>query len=130
MANPNPACHTTISQGGLAADQTGIVQSWINPCAYSNPNLLGQYTFGTAPRNEVIGPGLVQVDFSVSRSFRLIWERLRLNVRADIFNIFNHPNFDPPVRIFDSENFGSLSSSNAYGNRPPRQIQFGLRLLF
>ena len=130
MANPDPACHTTISHGGLAADQTGTVQSWINPCAYSNPNLLGQFRFGTSPRNEVIGPGLAQFDFSVSRIIPLNKEGTRLTARVDIFNIFNHPNFDPPVRIFDSQNFGSLFSANAYGNRPPRQIQIGLNLQF
>lgn len=130
MANPNPACHTTISHGGLAADQTGTVQSWINPCAYSNPNLLGQFNFGSAPRNEVISPGLTEVDLSVSRLFSLGGERFHLLARADIFNLFNHPNFDPPDRTFDSRNFGALISANAYGNRPPRQIQLGLRLVF
>lgn len=130
MANADPACHLTISRGGLAADHTRTVQTWINPCAYSNPNLQGQFRFGTSPRNEVNAPGFVQVDLSLSRNFRLAGERLYLKARADVFNIFNHPNFDPPLRIFDSQNFGSLFSANAFGNRPPRQIQVGLQLTF
>ena len=130
MANPDPACHLTISRGGLAADHTRTVQTWINPCAYSNPNLQGQFRFGTSPRNEVNAPGFVQVDLSLSRNFRMAGERLYLKARADVFNIFNHPNFDPPLRIFDSQNFGSLFSANAFGNRPPRQIQVGLQLTF
>ena len=42
-SNPNPACGATISHGGAAADQVRTVQTWVNPCAYSNPNLLGEY---------------------------------------------------------------------------------------
>jgi len=129
-ANPDPACHTTISQGGRAADRTRTVQTWINPCAYSNPNLLGQFRFGTSPRNGVIGPGLVDMDVSIGRSIALFRESQRLSVRADIFNLFNHPNFDPPENVFDSQNFGSVSSSNRFGTRPPRQIQLALRYSF
>ena len=128
--NPNPACHATISEGGLAADHIRTVQTWINPCAYSNPNLLGEYRFGTSPRNEVAGPGLAALDASVSRSFSFAHERVSLDSRVDIFNFLNHPNFDPPVRTFDSENFGSVPSANTFGNRPPRQVQVALILRF
>jgi hypothetical protein len=129
-ANPNPRCHSTISQGGLAADRTRTVQTWINPCAYADPNLLGQFRFGTSPRNGVIGPGLVDMDVSISRSIALFREAQRLSIRADVFNVFNHPNFDPPENVFDSQNFGSLTSSNRFGTRPPRQIQLALRYSF
>ena len=129
-ANPDPTCHSTISQGGRAADRTRTVQSWINPCAYSNPNLLGQFRFGTSPRNGVIGPRLVDMDVSLSRSIPVFRESQRLSLRADAFNLFNHPNFDPPENIFDLQNFGSLASSNRFGTRPPRQIQLSLRYSF
>ncbi len=129
-SNPDPTCHSTISQGGRAADRTRIVQTWVNPCAYSNPNLLGQFRFGTSQRNGVIGPRLADVDLSISRSVALFRESQRLSFRADVFNLFNHPNFDPPVNVFDSRNFGSLPSSNWFGSRPPRQIQLALRYSF
>ena len=128
-ANPDPACHMTISQGGKAADRTRTVQTWINPCAYSNPNLLGQFRFGSSPRNGVIGPGLVNMDLSISRSIALFRES-QLTFRADVFNLFNHPNFDPPDNVFDSRNFGAITSANQFGTRPPRQIQLGLRYSF
>ena len=121
--------HLTISQGGEAADHTGTVQTWINPCAYSNPNLLGQFRFGTSPRNGVIGPGLVNLDLSISRSIALFRES-QLTFRADVFNLFNHPNFDPPDNVFDSRNFGAITSANQFGTRPPRQIQLALRYSF
>jgi hypothetical protein len=129
MSNPDPTCHFTISQGGHAADVTRTPASWFNPCAFSNPNLLGEYRFGTAPRNSVIGAGYVDFDLSVIRTIK-INERASLQLRADVFNIFNHPNFDVPDRIFDSPTFGSLISANAYGNRPPRQTQLGVRYSF
>ncbi len=129
-ANPDPTCHTTIAQGGRAADHTRTVQTWVNPCAYSNPNLLGQFRFGTSPRNGVIGPKLTNVDLGLSRSIPLFRESQQLTFRADVFNLFNHPNFDPPQNIFDSRNFTSLSSSNRFGTRPPRQIQLALRYSF
>jgi hypothetical protein len=129
-ANPDPACALTISQGGKAADHTRTVETWINPCAYANPNLLGQFRFGTSPRNGVIGPSLVNVDLSISRSIAVFRETHRLSFRADLFNLFNHPNFDPPQNVFDSQSFGSLPSANQFGTRPPRQIQLALRYSF
>ncbi len=129
-ANPDPACRATIAHGGSAADHTRTPRTWINPCAYSDPNLLGQYRFGTSPRNEIAAPGLADLDASIVRSFPLLQERARLNARADVFNVLNHPNYDPPQRIFDAQNFGSPTSSNLFGNRPPRQIQVALNLNF
>jgi hypothetical protein len=73
---------------------------------------------------------LIDTDLSVSRSFGLSRESQRLNLRGDFFSLFNHPNFDPPVNIFDSLNFGSLPSANRYQTRPPRQIQLSLRYSF
>jgi len=129
MSNPDPACHLTVSQGGRAADVTGRPSSWFNPCAFSDPNLLGEYRFGTARRNSGIGPGLADFDLSLSRNINLTTHNL-IQLRAEVFNIFNHPNFDVPDRVFDSPTFGSLDSANAYGNRPPRQLQLGIRYSF
>ncbi len=78
----------------------------------------------------MIGPGLVDMDLSISRSIALFRESQRLSFRADIFNLFNHPNFDPPDHVFDSQNFASLPSANQFGTRPPRQIQLALRYSF
>lgn len=127
--NPDPACHATISQGGRAADAVRTPASWFNACAFSDPNLLGQARFGTAGRNSLIGPGLVQLDLSALRVFK-ITERQNLQAGAQVFNVLNHPNFDVPVRVFDSANFAALNSANAYGSRPPRQIQVFLRYSF
>ena len=59
IANRNPGCHATISQGGLAADSVGTPGSWFNTCAFAMPPTLatGFTAFGSAGRNILTGPG-------------------------------------------------------------------------
>jgi len=125
-ANPDPLCQATVSSGGRAADQVRTAQTWFNPCAFADPGV----AFGNAPRNSLIGPTLKNVDLSVARNVRLAGERRFLQFRADFFNISNHPNFDLPDRIFDSQTFAQLRSANGTGNKPPRQVQLAMRFGF
>ncbi len=127
MANPDPACHSTISQGGLAADQVRQTGSWFNTCAFAAP---AQGQFGTAGRNIVTGPGVTNLDFSLSKTIFLHGERHRMQLRGEFFNLLNHPNLDNPNRVFGTATFGQVLSENAYGNKPPRQIQLAFRYLF
>jgi len=94
MANPNPACHTTISHGGMAADAVNQPSSWFNTCAFIAPPA-GQ--FGNAGRNIMTGPGLSNLDLSMYKNIRLGKEARRLQLRGEVFNLFNHPNFDKPI---------------------------------
>jgi hypothetical protein len=57
-------------------------------------------------------------------------EQRRVQLRAEAFNLFNHPNFDLPNHNFDAKTFGFIQSANAYGGRPPRQIQVGVKVIF
>ena len=127
MANPNPACHTTISQGGLAADVVDQPASWFNTCAFVQP-AAGQ--FGDAGRNIMTGPGLENLDFSMYKNIILRKESHRLQLRGEVFNLFNHPNVDIPNHVFGDPTFGQVLSENAYGNKPPRQVQLGLKYIF
>lgn len=125
--HPDPRCQLTISQGGLAADRVRTTATWFNPCAFSAPP---GPRFGTASRNTLIGPDLRNWDISLQKTFSFVPESHRLYFRVEFFNLFNHPNFDNPDRIFDSPTFATLQSSNAFGSRPPRQIQIGLKYTF
>ena len=120
MANPDPACHT-------GAHPVGTTDSWFNTCAFVDPP---QNRFGNAGRNIITGPPFDNVDFSLAKNIPLRAENRRLQFRSEFFNMLNHPNFDTPRRDFGSPNFGALLSQNAYGNKPPRQIQLGLKYTF
>lgn len=124
--HPDPACHTTTSQGGRAVEIVNDPASWFNPCAFA----VAPGRFGTAGRNAFIGPNLLNVDFSLLKDVLLSGERQRLQFRFEVFNLFNRPNFDLPDASFDSATFGQILSANAFLNKPPRQIQLGLKYIF
>ena len=132
MANPDPACHATISHGGSAADAVRQPGSWFNTCAFAEPALSqsGLPVYGTAGRNVVTGPPFSNLDFSLSRTIPFGVEHHRLQIRGEFFNVTNHPNLDIPDHVFGSPTFGQVLSANAWGNRPPRQIQLGLKYVF
>ncbi len=112
------------------------VAEWINPAAFAAP--AGE--FGSAPRDLVRGPGAWQTDLAVDKSFPLS-ERRQLELRSDFYNIFNHPQLDPPQYALNPSNttsFGSivttvnlnLSPITPVGSGTPREIQFALRFAF
>jgi hypothetical protein len=95
---------------------------------------------GDLGRNALRGFGATEVDLTLRRQFQL-HERLALQARADLFNIFSHPNFGPPVNYMSSPLFGqstamlgaSLGSgglNRLYQIGGPRSVQLALKLLF
>ena len=124
--NPNPACSKTISHGGRAADVVREPDSWFNVCALAAPPTVCFGNEGDA----LIGHGLSQLDLELMKSFVLGGENRRLELRAQAFNLLNHPNFDLPNTNFDSATVGAIQSADAFANEPPRQIQLGLRYWF
>jgi hypothetical protein len=97
-------------------------QKWFNTSAFAIP---APYTFGNAGRNILRGPGLVSVDASLARRFR-IGDRAALIVEAQAFNLLNRTNFDLPQNYADDPtSFGEIFSAKA-----PRQAQFAVRLQF
>ncbi len=116
-------CDQTIFTNPAAPPPSGTVYC---------PNRLG-----TGGRNEVYGPGLVNFDFSATKDTK-IRENLSLQFRAEVFNIFNRANFNPPLA--NNTIFNSDGSQNGAGNgtaapldstsTSSRQIQFALKLIF
>ena len=93
---------------------------------------------GTAPRNFVRGFGAWQMDLAIRRDFP-IHERLKLQFRAEAFNIFNHPNFGMIDPNFGSSTFGQATATLAqslgvlsplYQMGGPRSMQFALKVVF
>jgi hypothetical protein len=113
----------------------------LNPNAFQDPPS-GQQ--GDTPRNFLRGFDVWQADFAVRRQF-VLREQVNLQFRADVFNIFNHPNFANPVSSLTSSFFGqsiqmlgrSLGSGDVNGGFSPlyqiggpRSIQLALKLQF
>jgi outer membrane receptor protein involved in Fe transport len=102
----------------------------------ANPSLS---TYGTLPRNFLRGPGYINVDMSFSKT-TAITERMKLEFRAEFFNIFNHANFQNPGgngtsgTNINSSLFGQILStgvgSGSTYDPQPRIIQLALRLTF
>jgi len=80
--------------------------------------------FGNTGRGTVYGPGLANVDLSLLKTLRLS-ERVRLQGRAEWFNLANHANFGLPENDLASPSFGRILSAGA-----PRLMQFGLKVIF
>jgi len=89
---------------------------------------------------QVSGPGISKFDFSLFKDFQAT-ERLRLQFRAELFNILNHPTFMPPnlggngvVAISNSGTYNNAAFGDIGATRFPgqdsRQIQFALKFLF
>ena len=97
------------------------VQEWFNTAAFTVAPL---GTFGNEGRNNLIAPGTVNFDFSAFKTTR-ITESVRVELRAEMFNIFNHPQFLSPVSDPTNQAFGQITAA-----RPAREIQFGLKLKF
>ncbi len=98
------------------------VSEWFNTAAFVKPPT---GTFGNAARDSIRAPGFTDVDFAVSRIVSVVPERLKAEIRAELFNSFNHPNFQFPATDPGSASFGKITGAN-----DPREIEFALRLTF
>jgi hypothetical protein len=105
---------------------------WFNPCAFY-PQAEG--TVGNTARNSIYGPHFRHIDFSLFKDFRIV-EGLKLQFRAEAYNITNTPNFYLSSNINDGSSGGRLGDSS-FGmisesdpNNVPRQLQFALKLQF
>jgi carboxypeptidase family protein len=96
-------------------------ERWFDTDAFALP---APYTFGSAPRNSVFGPGYANVDMALAKTWSLAGPST-LEFRWEVFNLFNRANFDLPNRVFGSPNFGRIFSAKS-----PREMQFGVRLAF
>jgi hypothetical protein len=99
---------------GTSSDPSKII--FLNPQAG---------TVGALGLSSIFGPRYFNFDFSALKRTRLT-ERLNLEFRAEVFNVFNTVNFDNPVTDINSANFGRITS--IIGR--PRLMQFALRLNF
>src|SRR5262249_23263391 len=121
-----PGCRSLVNSGNPV--------HYIKTQCFTVPNPITLR--GNLGRNTLIGPGLLNFDFSVFKSnyIKRISDRLNAQFRAEVFNVLNHTNFSPPLdnrNIFDSNgvpigNAGFITSTQT----PSRQIQFAVKLIW
>lgn len=113
----------SVAKLGLAGDDG----TWFDTSAFARPT---GARFGTVGRNTMRGPGVVNGDLSLFRTFRLT-EKFNLQFRAESFNVSNTPHFANPNGNANSGLFGRITATqtaDALGRS--REFRFGLRLGF
>jgi hypothetical protein len=119
----DPAGATVSKIGKVGDDGT-----WFDTTAFARPT---GARFGNVGRNTMRGPGVVNTDLSLFRTFK-VTERINLQFRAESFNLSNTPHFSNPNGNANSSAFGTITStqSNADAVGRSREFRFGLRLGF
>jgi hypothetical protein len=112
---PNRVC------SGNVPDPT--VNRWFDPDCFVD--VLVPDTYGNAGTNPLHSDALQQLDSSLFKTFK-VTERINLQLRADAFNTFNHPNFAAPDATVGDPSAGQVFSTSVDN----RRMQFGLRLFF
>jgi hypothetical protein len=86
--------------------------------------------FGNLDRNVVIGPGFNNTDVSIIKNTK-VGEKLRVQFRAEFFDVFNHANFGPPGTIVGGATFGRITNTRFPTGETgsSRQIQFAFKLI-
>jgi len=112
-----------LERANLIGNPSGpkSLYQWFNTAAFVTPPI---GTFGTEGNDVIRGPGTVNWDVGMSKSFALR-ENMNLRFRGEFFNVFNHPSFDSV-----DTGLGDLSFGQVNGALSPRLVQFSLQLAF
>ena len=124
--NKNGWFATTAVVGGSPTPLAANGQSsgpWARPAA----PVPGSPSFGNAQRNSIIGPKWFDSDLSVAKDVA-IGEQVKVQFRAEAFNVFNHPNLGNPNSCVDCSGGGTITG--LANNASMRKMQFGLRFDF
>jgi hypothetical protein len=119
---PDRVCNGTISNP--------TIQEWFDPTCFPSA---AQGTYGNSGRNVLFGPGFFNMNTSLAKTFKLRWlgEAGSLEVRADAFDLLNHPNFGQPNATIVPGVVGETTTTSTITSaRTQRNIQLGARIVF
>jgi hypothetical protein len=107
---------------------------WLNPAAFpymnlQNPDGTGIGRFGNAPVGGVVGPGTANFSLSLLKSAALR-EKSKLQLSAEVANVLNHRNYEPPNMQVDSSGFGSVTALQTAEGAGPRSLELTGRIVF
>jgi hypothetical protein len=108
--------------GPINASNCGkVIVACVNSNAFALPAL---YTYGNAAPYPFYGPGYVDFDSALAKTFKFA-DHYSFQFRADAYNTFNHVNWGPPNGVWSSPTFGNITSAN-----PMRLFELMGRLAF
>jgi hypothetical protein len=129
----NPASFSTAQCGDANDPPPCTPSSGVFPSdaqAVANPAVR---TYGTLPRNFLRGPNRTNLDMSFAKTTPLFGERVKLEIRADFFNLFNHTEFSTATLANSFSSTTNITGS-LFGQITqtfdPRIIQLAARLTF
>lgn len=105
------------------------INEWLNPAAFAVP---APGTFGDVGRDIARGPHEWEGELAMSKR-TILTERFTLNFRAEVFNVFNHPNYANPNSNISSGGFGQITSilnTGPTGTGGTRKVEFMMRVEF
>lgn len=122
---PDRICNGETPSGGHTLTQWFDTACFVLPATVPDPVNGGVYIpFGNSGANILTGPGLVDVNLSAFKTFR-ITEQKRVEFRSEWFNALNHPQFFNPSASVGTGTYGRILNA-----RPARQIQMALKFIF
>jgi hypothetical protein len=124
LFNPRTSANNNGRSGRLTGPAQERLARWFDTSVFSQP---AAFTFGTASArtHDLRAHGARNFDLSLFKEFQAI-EKLRVQFRVEALNAFNRVQFSGPNTSVTSSSFGRVSAqANA-----PRQVQFGLKLLW
>jgi hypothetical protein len=121
FTDPGTSYFSNATFDATVSDNVGVLQDTAT---------VAPFTFGNAPRTitSVRQPGAENLDVSLFKTFNLSKrnEGIRLQFRAEAFNVLNHPQFQGPDTLVGDSLFGVITSTV----NSPRQLQLALKLYF
>ncbi len=104
----------------------GHVERWFDTSAFTPVS-----AFGNLGRNTITGPGFNNIDASLMKD-TVLAEKIHLQFRVELFNLFNHPNFGQPGNVVGTPDFGRITNTRfpTGESGSSRQVQLGMKLSF
>lgn len=108
---------------------------WFNPAAFSVPTgtvsgaTVNGASYGTSGYNLLRGPKFNDWDINLKKNTE--WHgHYNLQLRADVFNVFNHPNFAVPTSSYTSSSFTKVTGISSTPSYEARTIEFAAKFSF
>jgi hypothetical protein len=108
------------------------ITQWFNPAAFTAPtnaNGIAGGAYGTSGYNMLRGPGFQNWDMNLKKN--TTWgDHYTVQLRADAFNLFNHPNFNTPNANISNSNVGTVTSTSGTPSYEARTLEFAAKFNF